>query len=71
MATIIPMLDYLAYCGNSWEMEDLEERRVFHETVEKERHLHVRKSFGRLPCPCQPKIEMYQDYVHVIHRRVQ
>ncbi len=57
--------------GDWYEMEDREDLCVFHETIEKERHLHVRKSFVRLPCPCQPEIEVYEGCVRVIHRRLQ
>jgi len=53
------------------DMEDVIEEYVCHESVEEEKLLHVRQRFVKIPCPCQPYIELFPDYIRVLHRRLQ
>jgi len=53
------------------EMEDRPDEAICHNFPEGERSLHVRQRFVLLPCPCEPYIEFFPDFVRVCHRRVQ
>ena len=65
------MIEWIDTSDDYIEMNDFIDGEIVHETFVEDKPLHIRNNFLLLPCPCQPKIELYQGYVRVIHRRLQ
>jgi len=53
------------------DMEDCWDFDIYHVGPDEEKSYHICRDFIKLPCPCQPRIEIHSDYIRVCHRRMQ